>query len=365
MSAATAASLALLLEPAHYAGAAESPIGHWDKSGKGKKGGTATWVDAVGRLVEIPRAISCASPATPMAEPYLRVLAPNKMATTIYQYKKSHSKYLPGSNNLPVTGNIKKDQGAKLVGGISPDVVVAIDSLERAGGVSGLDSLQKRISCPVVFIDSTKATPSDIFLALGALVGARERATKVARHINGLYIDIDACKRNTAIREKKTVYFAEGEDGLTTHANGSAHETIASRIGASLVKNLDAASKGKSVQVEEISKWNPDCIIFTAPQCYDSVFSNKGDNAELWNAVPAIDKDNFACAPHALYGWMSAPLLFSQTIGALWLAKLLYPETFTYDLAKKTSEFYRVMLGYEMDEAEASKLLSNSVCSTK
>lgn len=362
----SAASLgaALLLAPTQYAQAATNPAGHWGSGELSHAGAMQrAWVDSLGRSIALPAKISSVSPANPMVEPYLRALAPEMMVTTSFRYKREQEKYIGKSaNELPVVSvhDTSDDLEMQIFEAIEPDLLISLSRARSKSDAKKIENIQNAISVPVIFMDQGSATPSDTIRSLGELLGREGRADELAEFIDSLYGLVDSCLDSLPGDLEWSVFFAEGEDGLETHGLDTCHEDLADRVGARLAADVKTDEGGRRVSVECVVSWNPDFVVFTDSGCYDSVKSGEGDLAERWSAVPAIEKGAYACAPSALFSWMQAPLLFPQTIGLLWLGHEIYPKYFNYDMAEETIAFYRAMLGYEMDEAEAEKLLSRS-----
>jgi len=64
--------------------------------------------------------------------------------------------------------------------------------------------------------------------------------------------------------------------------------------------------------------------------------------------------------PGGPYNWMDQPPSVNQVLGVIWLAHLLYPDVFQYDMAAKTRQFYELFYHCELADAQVEALLAGS-----
>ena len=76
--------------------------------------------------------------------------------------------------------------------------------------------------------------------------------------------------------ERKSVYYASGEDGLSTYASGASHGQLISLVGGKNVADTEIQGSGSelTVSIEQVMKWNPDVIIATDEDFYENVYSD-------------------------------------------------------------------------------------------
>jgi iron complex transport system substrate-binding protein len=64
--------------------------------------------------------------------------------------------------------------------------------------------------------------------------------------------------------------------------------------------------------------------------------------------------------PYGPYNWMDRPPSVQRVLAVKWLANLLYPEVFDYDMVAEAQAFYQLFFHYELTQEEARALLANS-----
>lgn len=64
--------------------------------------------------------------------------------------------------------------------------------------------------------------------------------------------------------------------------------------------------------------------------------------------------------PWQPFSWFDRPPGSNRILGVLWLAKLLYPEDFDFDLSAATREYFRIFFHREPNVAEIAELLASA-----
>jgi iron complex transport system substrate-binding protein len=63
--------------------------------------------------------------------------------------------------------------------------------------------------------------------------------------------------------------------------------------------------------------------------------------------------------PWRPFGWIDRPPGLNRLIGLVWLANLLYPDVFPYDMTAVAKEFFLKFYHYELSEEEAREILKS------
>ena len=160
---------------------------------------------------------------------------------------------------------------------------------------------------------------------MGQVLGEEEQAQKLV-DFKDKYLDIVE-KEVASIpdSEKKTVYYAQGEDGLQTDSSGSPHAQLINLCGGINVADTEFEnSSTPQVSLEQVLKWNPDVIITTDADFYNSVFNDFN-----WQNVKAVQDGEVYLSPQSPFKWFDRPPGANIIIGVPWIAKVLYPDQFS------------------------------------
>jgi len=97
------------------------------------------------------------------------------------------------------------------------------------------------------------------------------------------------------------------------------------------------------VSMEQILLWQPEIIITG----YDHT-SSPGEffrtvhKSNTWAHVQAVRNNEIYEAPQYPFSWIDRPPSVNRIIGIQWVAKLLYPDLFPYEMRSRTRDFYRL-----------------------
>ena len=159
--------------------------------------------------------------------------------------------------------------------------------------------------------------------------------------------------------EKKTVYYAEGDDGLQTNPSHSAHGQLIDIVGG--INVADAANQGNTtggiqVSMEQVISWNPDIIITTDPEFYAKVYDDPN-----WAQIKAVQNKEVYLSPQSPFKWFDRPVGANMIIGVPWTAKVIYPELYQdIDMVEATKEFYSNFYHIDLSDGEAKQMLLDS-----
>lgn len=142
---------------------------------------------------------------------------------------------------------------------------------------------------------------------------------------------------------------------MTTALEGSINVEALELLNAENVAGKSEISSGlTNVSFEQVLAWNPDIIVTTDEAFYH--YTVRLD--PRWASLTAVRAKRVYLSPHLPYGWFDFPLGPNRLIGAQWLAKILYPETFKDDLKPKVKTFYRLFYHREPGDSEVEALLN-------
>jgi len=324
--------------------------------------GTVKFTDSAGREVEIPAKIEKIAPSGYLAQIMLYSIAPDKMVGWGSKPKDKQMKYIDKKYaDKPEFGAFYgKNANLNMEALISAGPQVVIDLGEAKDDIKeGMDTIQKQTNIPTIFVEATFEKLPEAYTTLGKVLGEEEQGNKLAQYCKEA---LDLAKANAQkVSTKPKVYYAEGENGLSTMGAGSIHSETIEFMGAENVAKLDKASKSKAeISMEQLINWNPDVIITADKKAYELITTDKA-----WANLKAVKDKKVYQAPSLPYNWVGRPPSVNRVLGMQWLGTLLFPEEFKYDMVKQAQEFYKLFYHYELSEEEAKEMLKNSILKDK
>ncbi|MEZ7898649.1 MAG: ABC transporter substrate-binding protein [Flaviflexus sp.] len=221
-----------------------------------------------------------------------------------------------------------------------------------------LDDLQEQVGIPVIIIDGNLENTAEGYRLMGDVLGEEERGEELAAYTEDILEGAEEAASQIPEDEKKTVYFAEREDGLSTILSGTIHAQTVEMVGGIVVADPASAESqqgGGTVSMEQLLAWDPDVLLFLPSSIYDTA----ADDAS-WQALSAISSGEYYEVPGAPYNWISRPLGPNRLVGINWMGNLLYPEHFDNDIAQETKDFYELFYRFELSDEQVDELLGNS-----
>jgi len=321
---------------------------------------TIMFTDSAGRIVEIPKNIERIAPVGSLGQQMLMSVAPEKMVGLCTKISDSQSKYLGNDYaSLPVFGQFygTADLNMEALAAADPQVLIDIGE-GKSTIVEDMDGIQEQLGIPVIFIKATMETTDDAFKTLGEVLDEEEKGNQLAEYCAGVYKTIT--DKMATIPEDKRVRFAylQGDTGLYVIGKGSIHADNMDRLGNNLavLENVTSKGTGDVISEEQLTQWNPEVIIFGPNSIYSTVSENS-----VFSTMAAIQNNRYYEVPSSPYNWMGMPPSVNRFMGIQWMANLLYPDVFKYDMYKVTKEYYDLFYDYDLSETEFKELTKNAI----
>ena len=327
--------------------------------------GSKNVTDMIGRSLEIPASVDNIVATSPPMTTVLYMIAPEKLKAVNFQWTDDELKYVPGQYaNYPVVGGWYGTQDGSYEEFIAAEPDLIIESIDEGGDgdLSTVNERQEKFgSIPVLAVNDTtdveKVGESITFM--GEVVGAQEKASQL-NDFNNKYLDmVHERSSKLADGDKKTVYYAEGDDGLQTNPSHSAHGQLIDLVGG---KNVaDSANQGNTtsgiqVSIEQVISWNPDIIITNDKEFYSKVYSDNN-----WAQLDAVKNKEVYLSPQSPFKWFDRPVGANMIIGVPWTAKVIYPDDYKdIDMISATKEFYSNFYHFDLSDDQAKQLLLDS-----
>ncbi|GLC82862.1 ABC transporter substrate-binding protein [Lacrimispora brassicae] len=327
------------------------------KSEAGAQSDTRVFIDSAGREVTLPKEINKIAPSGPLAQIVLYTLCPDKMSGLASDFSEGAKEYIDEKYwALPKFGQFYgKNANLNMEALIaeSPDVIIDIGEAKKTVK-EDMDALQEQLNMPVIFVEADLDTMSSAYEMLGELTGETDQAKKLADYCNNILKKSETAKTQLAETEKKSVYFAVGDDGLHTNAEGSIHARVIEQIGAENAAKVEKVSSGggSEVSFEQLLLWQPDIIIADSEALYQTITTDK-----VWGELNAVKEGKVYQIPSVPYSFMSSPPSVNRMIGILWLGNLVYPEQYNVDIKEEVKDFYELFYHVALDDTQIEKIL--------
>ena len=327
--------------------------------------GSKNVTDMIGRDVEIPSSVGNVVATSPPMTTVLYMIAPDKLKAVNFQWTDYELEYVPGQyQNYPVVGGWYGTQDGSYEEFIASEPDIIIESIDE-GGDGDLSTVQERQekfgSIPVIAVKDTSNVEKvgESITFMGEVVGAQDKA-KELNDFNQKYLDmVHDRSSKLSDSDKKTVYYAQGDDGLQTTPSHSTHGQLIDLIGG--VNVADSVAQGNTtggvqVSIEQVMSWNPDLIITNDKEFYDSVYDNPN-----WAKMDAVKNKEVYLCPQSPFKWFDRPVGANMIIGVPWTAKVIYPDDYNdINMVDATKEFYSNFYHFDLSDDEAKQILLDS-----
>jgi len=323
---------------------------------------TRTIVDDAGRTVEIPATINKVLCCGPVECILTYMLAPEKLGGWCFLPNSTEGAdyYDTQYADLPVVGGWygKSTGNYETFIALEPDIILTSDQATVEERQNNFGSIP--VVCVNVF--NTYETMPDSITRMGNILGVEEQAQKLIAYYNEAVEYVASVLVNISGEEKVTVYYAEGDGGLSTDPSGSQHTELIDFCGGLNVAVVeDQTGYGMtSVSMEQILIWNPDIIIIgraADATLYDEILSNP-----TWATVQAVKDGRVYLRPNNPFSWFDGPPGMNEIVGIYWMIQTLYPEQCTgLDLKAKVQEFYLDFYHYNLTDADYEALMANTI----
>ena len=335
-------------------------------------GNVVTLEDMGGRSVLVPQTIERVFCTNPIGTVDVYGLCPDALVGWNFRPYGDNKQYIPDEYfalpSLGVWMGSGSTPNAEEIAAQDPDVLLCYWTCDDAG-ISMADDIRDQTGIPVLLIDYDIASTPSMYRYVGGLIeGASERGEQLASWCEDKLARIAEVASAIPEGERKSIFLAQGNDGLTTDPVGSMHVTDAlALINTENVADMPG-TEGEgmgmpSVNLEQIITWDPDAVLVSEFSMSDSESSDiYGAIVEddLWGNVPCVAAGEVYRIPQAPFSWFGRPPSAVRLLGCLWLLKVLYPDyAGSINIRDETLEFYEFFYDYdEFDDYTLEQLLA-------
>lgn len=303
------------------------------------------FTDSAGREVSLPAALTRMIPGNAEAQLALFALSPALVEGWYFAPGGSitidgKELALPGEDISAFDWTSFKNAGAQ-----------AILIMGAGYSAADMDAVQEKAGLPVVFLSSSYEALAESYLSLGGLFGLEQEAQDIYLYLDTTLMELSDGTQEIPEDKRIKLYYGIGDDGLTA---GDSPALALAGIRA-------AAEPGKAYTMEALKALGPDQIIFagTGVEGKPGVFSTVMES-EAWNTLPAVQMGLYYEIPNQYFDCVGDTRAANRIFGAKWLAALVYPEQFSYDMVEETRMFYDLFWHVQLTVEEAEALLEHS-----
>jgi iron complex transport system substrate-binding protein len=320
--------------------------------------------DMAGREVVIPQSINKVFSRCPIGTIIMYSLNPEKIAGLNWEPVDVEREYLCESYlELPMLsgwyGTVEQPNPEEIIKA-APDIIFS-SGTESVVSIDQANSIQEQLNIPVVVINTELENLDEMYTFVGELIGEETRAEVLSAYITEVMDDVKTKAASIQEEDKITVYYAEGTEGLTTDPSGSAHSELIDLVGGINIADVEITSgMGRTeVSIEQLATWQPDMIL----ACHDQGFANTNStykamiNDSRLEFLDAISSGNIYEIPYKPFNIFDRPPSVNRIIGIKWVANLLYPEVYEYDIENDFKEFYALFYNIELTNEEIEDIL--------
>jgi iron complex transport system substrate-binding protein len=315
------------------------------------------FTDSGGRSVDIPDQVRRVFPAGPPASVTLYTVAPEKMLGWTRAPSREALTFLPGRYaGLPEVGRLTgrgNTVNLENVVQLKPDLVLDVGDT-TATYVSLADRVQEQTGLPAVLIGGRLAATPTTLRTVGAVVGVPERAETLARYAETVLDEVQRKTAEVPPAERPTIYVARGPKGLEAAVAGSIGSEVVDLVARNVVGEDTAPRTIVDVSPEQVLAWQPDVILTIDRRFHAAIRTDP-----VWRELKAVQAGNVHFVPDLPFSWLDEPPAPNRLMGLLWLAKLLYPASFSQDIRAEARRFYALFYQQEPSDAQLDGLLAD------
>ncbi len=338
----------------------------------GKHGELRHVDDMLGRDVSVPVRVDTVFCSNPIGTVDLYILAPEHLSGWNFRPSGDNKKYIKdeymalsslgvwmGAGTTPNDEEIVKQ---------NPDVILCYWTADDVG-YEMAENVQDETGVGTLAIDYDLRSAPDMFRYVASLLGVEERGETIASFCEQKLARISAIAATIPEAERKSIYLAQGEGGLSTDPVGSMHVTDALElIGVRNVADLPG-TQGKgmgmpTVNLEQIINWKPDAVLASEYSMSDAESSDLYDEILTdanWRNVPCVKSGAVYRIPQSPFSWFGRPPSVMRVLGCLWLLKILYPEyTQDVNMVQETRETYDLFYDIQLTQTQLNNILTTA-----
>ena len=295
-----------------------------------------TVTDCVGRTVTVPADPQSICALCPFSGPMIVLLGKgDKITSTCNNVARSKllAAICPSLENAVVVKNSGSMNAEEIMARKSDLIFVNNEMYEADAERAKLETM----GVPYVVIDFL--TIEEQFRAVRVLGAALQNEAKAEAYLAWFQNALDLVDETvTAVKKPPRVYHSVNEAARTDNAGSYCAEWIAHTKAVNVSTGTDTLNIDGNkayTTLEQIYAWDPEIIICNEAQVDDYILTDP-----KWQGLTAVSTKQVYQIPIGITRW-GHPTSIETPLALLWLAKLLYPDLFSFDLTEKITDFYQ------------------------
>lgn len=191
-----------------------------------------------------------------------------------------------------------------------------------------------------------------------AMVATAMGKPERAEMLNGWRAKVEAAmlEKGKAIpsdRKPKVLYLGRALEALSASGNTGNYNAYAIELAGGVSASADVKGQGTTISPEQIAAWNPDVILLNSFEAKLSISRIQDD--PILSLTNAARNNKVYKMPLGGYRW--DPPSQESPLSWMWLADLLHPDVFSYDLRAEMKKAYLTLYGYQLTDADIDGIL--------
>lgn len=200
----------------------------------------------------------------------------------------------------------------------------------------------------------TEQKTRDYQSMVATAMGKPERAAT----LNGWRADVEAAmlekgKAIPAEKKPKVLYLGRALEALSASGNEGNYNAYSIELAGGTSASADVVGQGTTISPEQVAAWNPDVILLNSFEAKLSISRIHDD--PILSLTNAARNNRVYKMPLGGYRW--DPPSQESPLSWMWLADLLHPDVFSYDLRAEMKKAYATLYGYQLTDADIDGIL--------
>lgn len=327
-----------------------------------------TITDMGGREVTIEKPIEKAYATNLIGVLYIETMDIDKLGGFTNKLSDDEKKYLPEKYwDLPYLGGWSSaNPSANIEEVVNAGIdVILVTAPPNEKMVQQANNITSQTGIPTIMVSSNLKDLPAAYELLGKVFQNEERGNKLSAYCKNELDEVSGLVAKVPADKVPSVYYAESATGLETDPSGSMHTQVFDFLGlknvAEIAENTSNGLVGQSaVSIEQVIAWNPDFIVVNC------TYSQGGETSVLvpemrtsadWAGIKAIQDKHVYGTPYLPNNWIDRGPSVNRILGMKWLANLVYPDTFSYDIHAEAKEFFSTFYGRDLTDAQLDEIL--------
>ena len=193
---------------------------------------------------------------------------------------------------------------------------------------------------------------------LSEIFPKNEKKDLVDQYSNEVLGRINDRTKDLSSDEKENLFFLYqySDTMIATSGNHFFGQWWADAVGANNVGKEIEKDNSVSVNMEDIYRWNPECILITN---FTATQPELLYNDSKWAEIDAVKNKRVYKMPLGMYRSYTCGVDTPVTL--LWIAKTVYPDLFAdIDILEETKKYYKDVFDVELTNDQAAKIFAPS-----